>query len=515
MTLHEPKSFFLHTDHLNRTVDAQPDDGETTVLHGYDAANFTDGPAVAYGYPFEVWADYDSMNKSAVALGPDSSTLESFVRNKLAPTSSFSLDYGSTSELHPRDGQIIFGGYNEARFNESKKAEFAMWGAGAPVPCPLQVLVSDIILTNKDGDHSLFDPGIRVAACIDTVQNSFTLTQAMFSKFQSLANHTKSDGLAFADSDFPMDREPLLGSLTIKLSNGYTTVIPHYELVGHVRGTDSRGRYAVLNNTRLSTTVASGMSDLGDNIPILGGVFLSQNYLHVDYEEAKFWLSPQVANGTLPDHITSSCNGTSTSSSSGKAALGLKVGVPVAIGAAVIFFIGLWFWLKNRKRNPKPQFAGAPRSIPRSEKRDAPDSKSSTTRFADYHSVNHANPGAHMELEGDPGQQPQQQQRAELAEPAPAYKSEWPRMNSIQGENALYYTQFEDSAESYELADTSPNPQGVAPPPPLTRNNTGRSEMWAPSPATLRKQTSGFSDLVSPTSTRTNSMRANGHTSPI
>ncbi|TQN68857.1 hypothetical protein CSHISOI_06613, partial [Colletotrichum shisoi] len=504
------------------TIDAQPDEGRTTVLHGYDVANFTDAPAVAFGYPFEVWADYDSMNKSAVALGPNSSTLESFVRNGLAPSGSFSIDYGSTSERHPRDGQLVVGGYNEARFNESKVTRFPMWEIHTPVPCPLPVVVSDILLTNKDGDHSLFDPGVRVAACIDTVQNSFSLTPSMFSKFQRLANRTESDGRAFAESDFPADREPLLGSLTIKLANGYTSVIPHYELVNHVRGTDARGRYAVLNNSRISTAVGSGLSDLGDNIPILGGVFLSQNYLHVDYDAGVFWLSPQVANGTLPDHITASCNGTSRAAAA-HSAMGVKVGVPVAIGVAVVFFIGLWFWLKNRKGNPQAQFADVPRSIPRSEKRDAPDSKSSTTNFAGYHdagyhnagyhnpgyhNATHANPGVHMELEGDLARRSMavdlnHRQRAELAEPVQAYKSEWPRQNSIQGENDTYYRQFEEPGESYELADTSPYPQTVTPPthpPPVQRKDTALSDNWIPSPATtLRHQVSGFGDAVSPT----------------
>ncbi|KAL0943594.1 aspartic-type endopeptidase [Colletotrichum truncatum] len=498
------------------TVDAQPADGITTVLHGYETANFTDGPAVTYGYPFEVWADFDSMNKSALALGPDSSTISLLVKQKHAPTSSWSLDYGSTSELYPRDGQIVFGGLNEARFNETKKTEFNMWGAGAPVNCPLQVLIADIILTNDDGDHSLFtDVGTRVSACIDTVQNDFTFTPNMFSRFQNFTNHTSTiNGSTFGQSTYPASLEPKIGTLTIKLTNGYTTVIPHYELVTHERGTDSRGRYAVTNNTHISATVSSGMSDLGNNVPILGGVFLSQNYLHVDYQAGKFWLSPQVANGTLPDHISTSCNGTSTGSTGGSA-LGLKVGIPVAIGAAVVFLVALWFWMKNRKRNVNNSVAGASRSIPRSEKRDAPDSKSSTTRFAGYPAAHHANPDNHMELEGDLATRP-----AELEEPAPAYSraSEWPRMNSIQGENMTYYrpsAREEEHVESYELADTSPNPPpaAVPPRPPPKRQDTAVSAMsdsWTQSPTALQKQISNFSDVVSPTSTtRANSTRRN------
>ncbi|KAF9877081.1 aspartic-type endopeptidase [Colletotrichum karsti] len=499
-------------------VDAQPADGITTVLHGYDVANFTDGPAVMYGYPFEVWADFDSMNKSALALGPDSSTIDLFVDHKLAPTSSWSLDYGSTSELYPRDGQLVFGGVNEARFNETLKTEFSMWGAGAPVPCPLQVLIADITLTNEDGEHSLFtDVGTRVSACIDTVQNDFTFTPNMFSRFQNFTNHTTTfNGTTFNQQTYPSSLESMIGTLTIKLTNGYTTVIPHYELVSHQRGTDSRGRYAVTNNTHIQATVSSGMSDLGNNVPILGGVYLSQNYLHVDYDAGKFWLSPQVANGTLPDHISSTCNGTSTSSSGGTA-MGVKVGVPVAIGAALIFFVALWFWVKNRKRRSDPALVGASRSIPRTEKRDAPDSKSSTTRFAGYTNYHAVNPDNSMELEGDLGTR-----RAELEEPAPAYSraSEWPRMNSIQGENMTYYSRSPEEGESYELADTSMSPSPVPPtspmPPPVVtrppakRQDTAVSAMsdtFTQSPTALRKQISNFSDLVSPTSTRANSTR--------
>ncbi|KAK2060621.1 hypothetical protein LY76DRAFT_509645 [Colletotrichum caudatum] len=548
------------------TVDQQPDDGETTVLHGYDVANFTDGPAVAFGYPFEVWADYDAMNKSAVAFGPNSSTLESFIRNEVAPTRSFGLDYGSTSELYPRDGQLIVGGYNEARFNASHVTNFRMWGANAPVACPLQVTIADIILTNKNGDHPLTDPGVRIAACIDTVHNSFTFTPAIFNKFQQIGNNTGNGNVtgfskeAFDESSFPVGREPLIGTLTIRLTNGYTTVIPHYELVSHVRGTDSRGKYAVLNNTRLSTTISSGISDLGENVPILGGVFLSQNYLHVDYDAGTFWLSPQVANGTLPDRITAACNGTSSAGASTSEFI-LQVGVPVGVGAGVVFFVGLLIWSRHRKRKPQ-----TPGSIPRNEKRDAPDAMSSTTmlanfgysndpttssstslavpnypgqaivssptrstgfdhagqvssplpvRFEGYDKVHHANPGEHMELEGDPGLPASQ--RAELAEPVPPFRSEWPRQNSIQGENESYYRQFDEpGVESYELADTSYSRLApLASPLPEQREDAGLTDHWAPGSATLQRHASVFSDAVSPASERTNSTKARPHVSPV
>ncbi|KAK7423243.1 hypothetical protein QQZ08_009139 [Neonectria magnoliae] len=290
-------------------VDPQPNDGSTTVVHGYDVANFTDGPAVIPEYPLEVWANRESVNLSALALGPKSSTLQRLVENNLSPSSSFGLDYGSTSELYPRDGQIVFGGVNEARFDMKKRTEFDMWGAGASVNCPLQILLADVIVTNEDGDHSLLpDKDSKISACIDTIQNSFTLTDSMFEKFQEIGDHIDDDGSEYKASVFPGDRDSLLGTLTIHFSNGYSSVIPHYELISHERGTNDQGKYAVLNNSRIAASVSSGQSDLGANVPILGGVFLSQNYLQVDYKAGKFWLSPQVKNGTLPDNIRTLCS---------------------------------------------------------------------------------------------------------------------------------------------------------------------------------------------------------------
>lgn len=346
-------------------MDAQPNDGATTVVHGYDIANFTDGAAVIPDYPLEVWANRESVNLSALALGPKSSTLERLVDNNLAPSSIFGLDYGSTSELYPRDGQLVIGGVNEARFDDNKTGEFDMWGADAPANCPLQVLISDFILTNEDGDHSLLpDEYSKLSACIDTIQNSFTLTDSMFAKFQEIGQHIDSDGKDFWPTTFPADRAPLMGSLTIRLSNGYTSVIPHYELINHQRGTDDQGKFAVTNNTRIAASVASGQSDLGANVPILGGVFLSQNYLKVDYETKKFWLSPQVANGTRTDKIATVCTqtddadsektpaATQTPEPSSGTGMGVKVGVPVGVASvAAIGILAFLMWRRRRKQD--------------------------------------------------------------------------------------------------------------------------------------------------------------------
>jgi hypothetical protein len=455
----------LDTNCDYRVIDAQPFDGAATVVQGYDVANFTDSGAVVPDYPIEVWADHDSLNLSALALGPKSSTLQRFVDHRQAPTKSFSIDFGSRSELYPRDGQVVFGGVNEARYNSSQRAEFPMWGAAASVNCPLQVLISDVWVTNANGSHSLFeDPDAKVSACIDTVQNAFTFTNSMLARFQSIGKHIDSDGSTYNQQAFPADREPLLGSLTIKLANGYTTVIPHYELITHERGTDAQGKYAVTNNTRIMSAVAGGASDLGANIPILGGVFLAQNYLHVDYDAGKFWLAPQVANGTLPDRIVSTCNSTlnpPNNGTTGDSGLGVKVGVPIAIIAVVLVAGAIWFFLRKRKQNA---LGNTTRAIGAANIESNPDSKSSMMHFGGFQSRRpselqaeyHQRPGTQgTELHGETAwPRPSTQGEMRNKEEVPSYSPHLAHTPVYNRPEPTYYELGQ--GDSYEMPDTSP-----------------------------------------------------------
>jgi hypothetical protein len=322
------------------------------VLQGYDTANFTESHAWIPDFPFEVWANHDALNKSALALGPESSVLSRLVSNRLTPSTSFGVDFGSRSETRPRPGQLVIGGVNAGRFDARTKAEFKMWNAAAPINCPLQVLLADVVLTNDAGSFSLFpDPGFKVSACVDTLQNAFTFTPAMFAKWQGLTGWIADDGSRYTPQTYPLDREHLMGTLTIKLANGYETIIPHHELVSHERGSDGQGKYVVTNSSRVMAAVQSGDSDLGHDIPVLGGVFLSQNYLHVDYESSSFWLSPQIGDGKFPDNIVTTCNATQsnpgTGVGSGNPHLGLEVGLPVAF---VVVALGLLALFMYRRR---------------------------------------------------------------------------------------------------------------------------------------------------------------------
>ena len=113
-----------------------------------------------------------------------------------------------------------------------------------------------------------------------------TFTNNMYNIWAAATNHPPN----LDQQLYPLTSASLLGSLTITLDNGYMTNIPQYELVSQQRGTDLQGKYSVLNESMLMTAIAT--TETEELIPTLGGVFLSQNYLFVDYDSNVFGLSP-------------------------------------------------------------------------------------------------------------------------------------------------------------------------------------------------------------------------------
>lgn len=341
-------------------VDPRPTNG-TFVIQGFDNATFVDADIHLLRLPLEVWANNNRPNRSALGLGRSSSLLHRLLGANLIPALPFSLDYGSRSESKYRDGQLILGGYNAARRTSSGAARFNLSAFSAPRPCPLQVLLSDVVLT----DHvtgvstSLFeDPGARVAACVDPLQNAFAFMPKMFDKWQRLTGWIPYDGSNYSQQTYPADREARMGTLTIKLAGagGYESVVPHWELVSHERGNDTNGVYRVLNTSRVMAAVTGGQTDYGDGVPVLGGVFLTQNYLVMDYPANEFWLSPMkegMRDGV--DDVRSFCReGVTDGGEKGEAGVGLgvKVGVPVGVGGGLAI-LGVVVALVYRQRKKK------------------------------------------------------------------------------------------------------------------------------------------------------------------
>jgi len=197
----------------------------------------------------------------------------------------------------------------------------------------------------------------KVPACVDLIENAFSFTPELYQKWANLTNHPKTnptDGSPpYTDQTYPGASEQLIGELTLTLSNdqgtNFTSFIPHFELVSQERGSDSQGKYAVVNATRAMAAVASSKNEILGQ-PLLGGTFLSQNYLVIDFERSLFGLAPAVL-GTTQRSVA--CPATAEPSSAGKGknssaiALGVVLGLAIVCILILLLFVFRW-WRKQR-----------------------------------------------------------------------------------------------------------------------------------------------------------------------
>ncbi|KAI9858399.1 MAG: hypothetical protein M1813_007503 [Trichoglossum hirsutum] len=328
--------------------------GEAVIV-GYDTVKFNEKVRVE-GYPLEIWSNLTSTNRSGLALGTGSSFLKKLLSVSAVPSRAFGIFYGSRSQSLSTDGVLTVGGLDFARVKGQGWSNHSTGTQNLDYPCPLQVRIRDIRLNNTQGSFSLLaDPQLTVPACIDPLQNAFTFTQAIYDRWANLTKHPANGSLpgepAFTSQTYPKDREPLIGTLTVTLDDGFETVIPHYELLSEERGTDIQGKYSVVNASRIMAAVSN---DDAPSVPILGGVYLSQNYLYVDYDKGTFHLAAAEldAHG---QNIIPVCESTATPSPphrskrlGGGAIAGIVVGVVVGVTA-----LALGVWLFCRRRPPQ------------------------------------------------------------------------------------------------------------------------------------------------------------------
>ncbi|CZR56002.1 uncharacterized protein PAC_05890 [Phialocephala subalpina] len=355
------------------SIDASPNGAHIT--YGYDTVTFGPNDTIP-SFPFDVWSDTTSANRSSLGMGRNSSVLSSLLGAGVIPSPEFGLYYGSRSMNNPSDGELVIGGYNSNRVNGTF-ANFSMATSYLDQPCPLQVLLKDVRVTTSNGSSSslMADGEARVPACINPVENGFQFTPAMYKVWAGLTQHPSnppSDGSHnYTQQTYPLSSEPLMNELIIQLEGWYQVTIPHYELVSFERGNDAQGLYAVINSSRIQSAV----TDTGGRFtyPVLGGVFLSQNYLNVDYNRNVFGLAHAITSIPSNDTVTSTCSGgtqeielppspstNSTPSASPSSGSTLSTGaiVGVAIGSAaglillVAAAVGLFFYRKNRRTLP-------------------------------------------------------------------------------------------------------------------------------------------------------------------
>ena len=120
-------------------------------------------------FPIALALEGQNLNANQLGLANDSVLLHSFVSAGLSSTMSFSLFAGSQSITQPRDGHIVFGGYDAALvdgpFTNYSMSNTTVTGDRA---CSLEVDVLQLTLRRPDVDDvELLSAGEVMPSCIE------------------------------------------------------------------------------------------------------------------------------------------------------------------------------------------------------------------------------------------------------------------------------------------------------------------------------------------------------------
>lgn len=194
-----------------------------------------------------------------------------------------------------------------------------------------------------------------------TISAAIYLLPSVVERFAAYFSDTISPGLTFAADTRPE------GDLAITLDNGYTTLIPNSHLFTPIRGSDKNGHYVVTNSSVLETAIVDNAKDDPTTVqPLLGGLYLTFNYLIVDYENNRFKMAPAKQDiGDTESNITAVCTPPATTSvsapqpshtnPSGSSKAGAIAGGTVGAIAGIAAIIAFCFFLLRKRRRRRQQ----------------------------------------------------------------------------------------------------------------------------------------------------------------
>lgn len=257
---------------------------------GYDTLHFPGGDGrTLSGYGLALNQRGNQSNAGMLGLGIDSLFLDTALKMNIIPSNSWSLAPGSQSLVRPRNGEIVFGGYNQGKIDGSLRWENVSDMSGDR-PCPLRSTITEIYVTLENGTQvPLISSSERVTACIEVYDNFFRFTPGMLSSWKQFTGYdpnvsavytvNNSQNLTYTELGLVYNASKAFNSsLTITLDNRYTTTLPPYELLSPLRGWNVVGERTqvpgVVNVAILHTPTGDG------EIPTLGKVYLSQVSSH-------------------------------------------------------------------------------------------------------------------------------------------------------------------------------------------------------------------------------------------
>ncbi|KAF3941865.1 hypothetical protein ABW19_dt0200035 [Dactylella cylindrospora] len=252
----------------------------------------------------------DSLQKAVgIGMGKLSTFLEKLYDRGHVPSKVFGFSQGSYSEQNPLDARLTIGGIDpNAMSGEFRNFTIAHIDRDATgksgLQCPLQVIVSIFKVSAGGETHDLVPAKhFQLPACVDTFQQDIIMPESMMSQLLDIT------GAAFGPPDssglskpwIPRNSDKKIVDITITLqgstnSGNFDITIPGNEITNRLPERNDYLQFALLNRSDSYPVDGTLLPPM-----ILGGIFLSQQYLVVDYSRDIFSLAPAVHVDTMTD----------------------------------------------------------------------------------------------------------------------------------------------------------------------------------------------------------------------
>lgn len=314
--------------------------------------------------------------QSGVGLGRNSSLLNALYASGQIASKTWSLFWGleGGSPAAQLDGNLVLGGYDIAKTTGANLTTGFLTDSGCPNS--LVVYPNDITLNFKNGTNSsLFgaSQGTAMRSCVKPDIPLITFPSNVWNSFTSLAGGNfvaPSESYKLWGMDFDTDGV-FDGDMTFTLSSGLEITVPNSQLVVPDVTVSSSGQTQITNSNVREILVYNLEASNVTDMPLLGQVFLTSAYLHVDNDAEQFTLwqaRPTNETRLIPVARGSpTCsNQTSTPSTSVAASpqapkiahhhgisTGAIVGIVLAVSTCTALVFGVVFW-RRRKGSKQP-----------------------------------------------------------------------------------------------------------------------------------------------------------------
>lgn len=374
-------------DYLNaENYKDQGDDPLTQFTRGWDNVDL--GPRTLYSFPFSIIENSSfPFGTGMIGLASDSVFLKASVAAGLSPSRTWGFDFGRTGLELQEDGELVIGGYNPAKASYRDFTNYTIF-PDKTKPCPLQVNVQSMkwgetdLMAGQDPFMACLEPAYWTMILPLTVQQNWNRSMINDHGY----NFWKETWEYFYYNNTNTSAFPQ-GDLEITLNKGFSVKIPRDELFEQAQLINAtRGGWDPIDGSiQVKHGTAGFPPGVDPKLPFLGGPFLSQVYLAVDYENNVFSIAhTNRAASPAVGLIKLACDGV-IDSSPGKNKTGAIVGGSVGGVLGLVAIVGLLYYFlvyRKRKQQAEPYVPSNVDPAQISDKKD--DVPRYTSPFAPY-----------------------------------------------------------------------------------------------------------------------------------